>query len=166
MILDLKALFSGRVNSLDIAYSIDMSDTSYGGIYPLERPVDIKGRVFNRADVVNLELTASYEFSAPCDRCGVQTVTMHSVEINRMLALSSQGEQNDAIITVPDMKLDVDELVFSEVFLSLPTKHLCSETCKGICPMCGKCLNEGSCECKTDEIDPRLSKLKELLENG
>ncbi len=166
MILDLKALFSGRVNSLDIDYSIDMSDVTYGGVCPLEKPVGIKGRVFNRADVVNLELIARYEYSAPCDRCGVQAVRMHSVEINRMLAVSSQGEQNDAIITVPDMKLDVDELVFSEVFLSLPTKHLCSETCKGICPMCGKNLNEGSCGCKTDETDPRLSKLKELLENG
>ena len=34
-----------------------------------------------------------------------------------------------------------------------------------ICPKCGKNLNEGACGCDTREIDPRLAKLAELLNN-
>ncbi len=39
---------------------------------------------------------------------------------------------------------------------------LCREDCRGLCPICGKDLNEGPCSCKTDEknrylIDVALS---------
>jgi uncharacterized protein len=44
----------------------------------------------------------------------------------------------------------------------LPTKRLCSEDCKGLCPYCGKDLNEGRCDCEVDEIDPRFEVLKKL----
>ena len=74
-------------------------------------------------------------------------------------------QESDTIIEVPGMKLDVDELVYTEVVLSLPTKHLCKDTCKGLCDMCGKNLNEGDCDCVKTEIDPRLSALADLLKN-
>lgn len=165
MILDLKGLFSGNVKSQDINMELDMSDTEFYGNFPIKKPVEVVGSVFNKADVVNFKVDISYEFSAPCDRCGVETVSKCGFELERQLATSIEGEQSDTIITVPDMKLDVDELIFSEVFLSLPTKHLCKETCKGICLKCGKNLNEGDCSCEQREIDPRFAKLKELLED-
>ena len=165
MVLDLKSVFANEGKEIDIDYSLDMSDTDYSGGYPLKTPVSVKGRVFNRAGVVNLFLKMDYSFSAPCDRCGTDTVRDYGVEFERMLAPSIEGEESDTIITVPDMMLDVDELVFTEVFLSLPRKHLCSETCKGYCLSCGKNLNEGSCDCKNDDVDPRFAKLKELLDN-
>jgi len=165
MILDLKSVFADEGKEIPIDYSFDMSDTDFSGGYPLKTPVSVKGRIFNRAGVVEIELNMDYNFDAPCDRCGTDTVKKHGVEINKMLATSIEGEDSDTIITVPDMKLDVDELVFSEVFLSLPTKHLCKETCKGYCSMCGKNLNEGECECKDDTVDPRLAALKNLLNN-
>ncbi len=163
MILDLKSIFANVGKEIPIDYSFDMSDTDFSGGYPLKAPVSVKGRVFNRAGVVEIELNMNYDFCAPCDRCGKDTVRNYGVEFNRMLATSIEGEESDTIITVPDMKLDVDELVFTEVFLSFPTKHLCSETCKGVCLKCGKNLNEGECECKSDDIDPRLAKLRDLL---
>ena len=165
MVLDLKSVFADEGKEIIIDYSLDMSDTDYAGGYPLKAPVSVKGRVFNRAGVVEIILDMNYVFSAPCDRCGKDTVKDYGVRFERMLATSIEGEESDTIITVPDMMLDVDELVFTEVFLSLPRKHLCSETCKGYCFSCGKNLNEGDCECGKAEIDPRLSKLKELLDN-
>ena len=53
------------------------------------------------------------------------------------------------------------------ILLSIPLKPLCREECKGLCPVCGKNLNEGECEHvkkKEEEIDPRWEKLKALLE--
>ena len=165
MVLDLKSVFANAGKEILIDYALDMSDTDYSGGYPLKTPVSVKGKVFNRAGVVEISLNMNYDFDAPCDRCGTPTVRNYGVEFNRMLATSIEGEDSDTIITVPDMTLDVDELVFTEVFLSLPRKHLCSETCKGFCFNCGKNLNEGNCDCKTDVADSRLSKLKELLDN-
>ncbi|MCQ2454538.1 MAG: DUF177 domain-containing protein [Clostridia bacterium] len=165
MILDLKSVFADVGKEISVDYLFDMSNTDFAGGFPLKTPVNVKGRVYNRAGVVEIELNMVYVFDAPCDRCGADTVREYSVEFVKMLATSIEGEESDTIITVPDMMLDVDELVFTEVFLSLPTKHLCKETCKGYCTMCGKNLNEGECNCKSDSIDPRLTELAKLLDN-
>ena len=103
------------------------------------------------------------EYTAPCDRCGLITAAKHTVLVEKSLASSIEGEESDTILLVPDMKLDLDELIYTEVMLSLPMKHLCSENCKGICSKCGKNLNEGKCDCPEKEIDPRLAALAELL---
>ncbi len=165
MTLELKKIFANENASLQIDYELDLSNVDYAGGFPLKRPVSVKGSVSNKASVVLLLLEIKYEFSAMCDRCGVDCLKEYTVNLERSLAVSIEGEQSDTIITVPDMKLDLDELVYSEVILSLPTKHLCKEDCKGICLKCGKNLNEGSCNCEVKEIDPRLAKLAELLDN-
>ena len=50
--------------------------------------------------------------------------------------------------------VDLTEDIREDIFLNLSTFPLCSDTCKGLCPQCGKNLNEGSCSCK-----PRTGKL-------
>lgn len=165
MVLDLKGVFGGNGVSLPIEHTLDMRDTDFFGNRPLKNPVVTQGCVFNSAGVVTLAVDISYEFTAPCDRCGKEVSRKFVIPFERSLAVSIEAEESDTIITVPDMKLDLDELVFSEVFVDLPTKHLCSEDCRGMCPKCGKNLNDGECGCPKKEIDPRLAKLAELLEN-
>ena len=59
-------------------------------------------------------------------------------------------------------ELDLRELTREQILLSLPEQAFCREDCRGLCPVCGKDLNEGDCECKNDEIDPRWAALKGL----
>ena len=165
MIIDLKRIFVNENSSLPIEYSLDMSNVDFSGVYPLKNPVEIKGSVTNKASLVELSVDITYVFEADCDRCGVYTAKKHTLQIQKSLAPSIEGEESDSILLVPDMKLDLDELVYSEVIVSLPMKHLCKEDCKGICFKCGKNLNEGKCDCPEKEIDPRLSALAELLNN-
>ena len=165
MILDLKRIFATDNSVLEIDHSLDMSDVEFFGNNPLKTPVKISGTVSNRASVVSLNLNIEYAFAADCDRCGVFAQHNHTVIVDRLLATAIERQESDTIITVPDMKFDVDEFVYSEVILDLPSKHLCKEDCKGICFKCGKNLNEGECGCSTKEVDPRLAKLMELLDN-
>ena len=165
MILDLKRIFATDGSVLNVEHSLDMSDVDFMGNYPLKNPIKVTGSVFNKASVVSLNLIIEYIFAAPCDRCGVDAAHNHTVNIDKLLATAIERQESDTIITVPDMKLDVDEFVYSEVILDLPSKHLCNDDCKGICFKCGKNLNEGECGCNTREVDPRLAKLMELLDN-
>ena len=165
MIIDLKRVFVNEDSSLPIEYLPDMSTVDFSGVYPLKEPVRITGIVSGKASLVELNAEIIYKYEAPCDRCGVYTAKRHTLKINKPLAPSIEGEDSDSIIIVPDMKLDLDELVYSEVIMSLPMKHLCREDCKGLCPKCGKNLNVGACGCPEKEIDPRLSALAELLDN-
>lgn len=163
MIIDLKKIFVNEDSSMPLSYALDLSDVEYMGIYPLKKPVELNGSIENKASLIRFCAEISYEFDAPCDRCGVDTVKKHTVAVEKSLASSIEGEDSDTILLVPDMKLDLDEFLYSEVIMSLPMKHVCSEMCKGICQKCGKNLNEGDCGCEQKEIDPRLAVLAELL---
>lgn len=61
-----------------------------------------------------------------------------------------------------DDEINVSQLVTEQVLLAVPMKPLCGSECPGLCPACGKDLSEGSCNCKKDEVDPRLSPLERL----
>ena len=163
MVIDLKHIFVSDNSSKAIEYSLDLSSVEFSGVYPLKKPVKISGLVSNKASLVRLEATISYEYDAPCDRCGTDTATRYSVKVDKSLAASIEGEESDTILLVPDMKLNLEELLYSETIVSLPMKHLCNEDCKGICSKCGKNLNEGNCDCPQREIDPRLAVLADLL---
>jgi len=56
--------------------------------------------------------------------------------------------------------IDLAPLVCEQIVLQVPIKVLCSDDCKGLCPHCGKNLNTGSCNCRSDVVDNRLAVLK------
>ncbi|NLX09743.1 MAG: DUF177 domain-containing protein [Chloroflexi bacterium] len=58
--------------------------------------------------------------------------------------------------------LDLAPLLREEAILAIPMDALCRPDCAGLCPECGKNLNEGPCDCQPEEIDPRLEALRKL----
>jgi uncharacterized protein len=56
----------------------------------------------------------------------------------------------------------LDDLVKEEILLALPGHVLCSESCKGICPLCGADRNLADCGCESKQVDDRWEKLKDL----
>ena len=44
--------------------------------------------------------------------------------------------------------VDLTEDIREDILVNLEPFPLCSPTCKGLCPQCGKNLNEGPCSCK------------------
>ena len=165
MVLDLKGFLNGAERRLMIDTFLDFSGEEYAGEKIFPQPVHVVGTVFNKAEVTRLVLECTVTVEKPCDRCGRQTAKTLSVPIERVLVRELAGEEQDTFLVLEDDKLDLFELCFGEVLLALPMKFLCTEDCKGICPSCGKNLNDGSCGCVTKSIDPRLQILAELLEN-
>jgi len=60
---------------------------------------------------------------------------------------------------------DVTDLVRQALILALPMKPLCSEDCKGICPVCRVNLNDRTCSCVKKQTDPRWDGLRGLSRN-
>jgi len=44
--------------------------------------------------------------------------------------------------------LELEDVLREQVVLALPMQRVCSEACKGICPVCGKNRNESACDCR------------------
>jgi len=59
-------------------------------------------------------------------------------------------------------EIDLKPAVREQVLLQIPGSPLCREDCKGLCPRCGKDLNEGDCGCDRAVLDPRWAVLKGL----
>lgn len=164
MILDLKKIFTDENETLSFDYNMDLSSTEVGGgAYPFVSPVKVKGTVVGKDGFAQLKVGASFDFSVPCDRCAGRINRRYDYSFSHTLVPSLENEDDDRFIEVRDEQLNLDELVREDILLELPTKFLCREDCKGICPKCGKNLNDGPCGCNSQHIDPRFDVLKNLI---
>lgn len=73
------------------------------------------------------------------------------------------GEDSPETSPIIDGHIDIRPLVADVLSLSLSMKPLCRPDCKGLCPVCGRNLNEGKCTCAVEVIDPRLAGLGSML---
>ena len=165
MLLDLKPLFAGSREFLSVEFEMDLSEFEFLGVKPFRSPVAISGKIVSRAGIVESQLDCKVSYVGVCDRCLKETVKDYTAHINRTIVVSLENEENDDIAVVPDMQLNLEDFCYPDIVMSLPTKLLCKADCKGLCPVCGTNLNEGSCGCETKEIDPRLAALAELLKD-
>ncbi len=56
----------------------------------------------------------------------------------------------------------LEDVLREQVLLALPLKVTCRPDCKGLCPQCGKNLNQEQCSCSKELEDPRWAALKEV----
>jgi uncharacterized protein len=59
-------------------------------------------------------------------------------------------------------EVDLAPLVGEQAILALPTRAVCREDCRGLCPSCGANRNTDPCTCPTKEPDPRLAVLSRV----
>ncbi len=64
-----------------------------------------------------------------------------------------------------DGGVELGEILREHILLSLPMQKICREECKGICPVCGRNRNTGSCECEVKPADDRWSALQAIKVN-
>ncbi|MEQ1884139.1 MAG: DUF177 domain-containing protein [Bryobacteraceae bacterium] len=58
--------------------------------------------------------------------------------------------------------LELNEVLREYVSLALPMQRVCSESCRGICPVCGQNRNLKDCDCHVEATDDRWAALKML----
>lgn len=56
----------------------------------------------------------------------------------------------------------LEDVLREQVLLAVPLKVICRENCKGLCPHCGKNLNQEPCSCSVPAEDPRWAALKDI----
>ena len=165
MPLALNDIFVTPDSSLAVDECFAYDDLSAEGEQLTVSPVKVRGQVRNTGGLVELCYTAEFTYSKPCDRCLAIAEKSVRQEFVHTLALSAENEDNDDIIIVAGYTLDLFSLVRDDILLEMPIKHLCSEDCLGLCPICGQNLNEGSCGCKKEAVDPRMAVLDQLFKD-
>ena len=137
----------------------------------LTGPASISGKVRLSGHEVFVNGHVETRVQVECDRCLQQVELPVNSDFSLEYITGSDYESSEvAELTEAEMSvavfdgkaLDVDEIVKEQVVLAVPTRMLCREDCKGICPECGVDRNTGECSCVTDDIDPRWAALKNL----
>ncbi len=146
MIINLKQLFDIVGESREIKHTIQSDELS--GISGVEfvSPVEIEGRVFNRAGVVFLKYSVSCTLLQLCDRCLKEMKNDYHFDFEHIV-VSSVSRDNDEYIVAEGESINLNEIAVTDLLLQLPSKFLCDEECKGLCMVCGCDLNESECDC-------------------
>lgn len=164
MLFELKSVFQNEGEEKQVNYKLDIADIDIDGVFPFRTPIDVTATAKNRASLVSLTIRACFSYSRSCDRCSTEFTREMDMLFEHKLAQTLVDDGNDDYIETPDFKLELDDIVISDILLSLPQKNLCKDDCKGLCQTCGKNLNEGDCSCDKREIDPRLEMLKQFMD--
>lgn len=167
MFLDIKPILLGEKTNMNFDVSIECDEKErFSALFPditFEYPIRAFGNVKNMSGYMTLDAEADVCFSSPCARCAEMTGSSLHLSPRKNIASGDVSDENDDYIFPEDMKLDISAVIIEELLLEMPSKILCREDCRGLCPRCGKNLNEGSCDCRESEGDPRLAILKTLL---
>jgi uncharacterized protein len=136
-------------------------------------------RVAGRVDRVGLEMRLRGKLGAlieaPCDRCLREVQIPIEREFDLLYSPEDPGAglTGEAEVHGRDLdialyendEIDLDQLVHEQLELSLPTRVLCREDCRGLCASCGADLNLEQCHC-TKPMDPRWQALADLKERS
>jgi uncharacterized protein len=128
------------------------------GKHQVVRDIRLKGKLETSLEVA-------------CARCLEPVV--HEVERNFDLLYRPLGtDAGHEELSVTDAEAEIgyyqgnsllfEDVLREQVLLAVPLKTVCREECRGLCPQCGRNLNEGQCSCVAQMEDPRWAALKEI----
>ncbi len=134
----------------------ELATSSFG--FELRNPPLVTGRVDRVGMDMRLRGNIKASVTASCDRC-LKDVSMQ-IEIpfdlfyapeDEVASRTGEVELHDRDLNFSfyeNDEIDLDEMVLEQLELSLPSRVLCLDDCRGLCPQCGADLNLEQCNCQ------------------
>ena len=152
MVLQLKRIFERIGDQMDISAVIPLEELrEMGTSIDYASPISLSGRINNLAGMVSLDYSLRATVRHLCDRCLDEFDREYSLSFSHILVRDESSLNGEDDVYCEGLALDMNELAISDLLVNLPTKVLCREDCLGLCPDCGKNLNDGDCDCDYSE---------------
>jgi len=168
--IGLSALEQGPV---DTAATIAVGDPLFDGLtFSLSEPVRVTGQLSDAgAGSYYWRGKLQTAIEAACRRCLAPASLRVDAPVEILFTEDEQADDPSVyVIPARSKTLDLSEAVREELILAVPDYVLCRENCAGLCPHCGKDLNEGPHQCQEAPADSRWGPLgalkKKLSENA
>jgi len=127
----------------------------------------------HRQDIEDIRLVGRLgtKIEALCARCLDPVV--HDVDRDFDLLYRPQGvDRKGEEVSISEAETEIgyyqgeglllEDVLREQVLLATPVKMVCREDCKGLCPICGRNLNQEPCDCEERPSDPRWEALGEI----
>ena len=132
--------------------------------FRLAQPLDVDVRYYRAGEEIYFDGSCTTAMEATCARC-LETFTLPLATPFEFVLTRAPKLENTQELHTDDLALsfyegdeiDLGPLVGEQAILALPTRAVCREDCKGLCPSCGTNLNDETCACKPAPADPRLA---------
>lgn len=141
--------------------------------WQLEKPLIVDVEISHQGQLLNLNGHINTAVKGNCSRCLEQVVVPVECSFAEQLLYAKDvslfshlaiGEVEEKYFIYDNDTLDITDIIRESILAVLPQKILCRDDCRGLCPKCGKNLNQGQCDCDLHEVDPRLAILAKLKE--
>jgi uncharacterized protein len=121
----------------------------------------LAGRLAKSGDDYLLRADITGQLETPCARClEPASVTMRTPLVVTYVPFEETGNDDETEDDDPDVvvfsggDIDLSDAVRDEIVLALPMNPLCTESCRGLCPVCGGNRNQVACTCEIDRAAP------------
>jgi uncharacterized protein len=134
--------------------------------FRLVEPLEVEVRYYRAGEEIYFEGRYSTVLEGTCGRC-LESFTLANAAPFEFVLTRAQPTEAAQELHTDDLALsfysgdeiDVAPLIGEQLLLALPTRAVCREECRGLCPSCGANLNNDPCACKPAAPDPRLAVL-------
>ena len=166
MLLDVSPIIKIQGAKIELDEEIGLDSAEFlGESYRFNEPLKIKGEIYNNGQSLTLNARVTGRIETECARCLEPTEADVDIEIHELLSRAEDTTADDEdIILFDGHEIELDDIVADNFLMNTSGKYLCREDCAGLCPVCGKNLNEGECGCGSEYIDPRWLALKDILD--
>ncbi len=150
MKISLHTMFQTPGEKKSLSLDIPVESLAYLKGVSFATALHVEGIFENRAGVVTLKYTVSGTQDLICDRCLKAFTRDFSYSFVHTIVAQLENEtdaEDEVYLVAEEENLDLTEVVVTDLLLELPTKTLCREDCKGLCPICGCNWNESVCNC-------------------
>lgn len=138
--------------------------------YHVNAPIGVTVSYYRAGTDLFIAGTLTAQTDATCARCAEEFKASNDRAFRLVMAPKSIGMDGDAGLRADDLEfslydgaeIDLGPLVREQLILALPTRPLCQDDCRGLCPHCGINLNRGECQCRSSQSDPRFAVLRSL----
>ena len=132
-----------------------------GSTLDFKAPLSVEGKVLNIGGTIEISAQITGEYITECSRCGAPVTESLSSELFESME-NDFSDIDDECISVSGNVIDISGAARACIFNSIPLQFLCSEDCKGLCPVCGTNRNHNECNCEEEVYDPRFAIFRKL----
>lgn len=162
--VDVGSLLRFEEQTLPIKIQVVIESFKLGGEnVEILSPVKFNGSARRLSKGVQVEGKYSVEVLLDCARCLEKFKLLIKGKLSEFFALAdyqSQLPEDLDYYLIQAEKIDLEPMIKEQLVLAIPFKALCSESCLGLCPNCGKNLNQGPCSCQEKQLKVKSSTSK------
>lgn len=148
-----------------VRYNFDVSFMPQPGVLNNElagfdKKTRLYGVYYYTGGNVHVEGKLSYKINYPCDRCLKNVKYDREIDFDEIFYKHPESYE---FYSYHGDEIDLTKPASDYIALDLPVGIVCREDCKGLCPSCGKDLNGGDCDCRSEDALSPFSALKDII---